>query len=113
MLTLLSLYSLHKVCTATRIPKSDNHRYVLDIGQSEDWFALQMVLLPCLLGYGLIGTRLFNHPDTLREANRYWKWIQTYAADDFQEAVRMGRGLSALFQSRYLTIYRSYREARC
>lgn len=68
-------------------------RYVLDIGQREDFFALQVALLPCLLGYGVIARRLYDDPSTKREGNRYWKWIQTYVADDYVEAVRVGREL--------------------
>jgi thiaminase len=48
-------------------------RYVLDIGQSQDWLALQIALLPCLIGYGIIAKRLFDDTNTLREG-RYWTW---------------------------------------
>jgi thiaminase len=65
---------------------------VLDIGHAEDWFALQIALLPCLLGYGTIARRLFDDPNTVREGNRYWKWIQNYVADDYTEAVQLGSG---------------------
>lgn len=54
--------------------------------------ALQIALLPCLLGYGVIGTRLLGHPDTVREGNRYWPWIETYSGPDYQGAVKVGRG---------------------
>src|SRR5690242_2581146 len=50
-------------------------RYVLDIGQSQDWLALQIALLPCLIGYGIIAKRLHQDPKTIREGNKYWKWI--------------------------------------
>ncbi|CAI6340256.1 unnamed protein product [Periconia digitata] len=69
-------------------------RYVLDIGQSEDWLALQIALLPCLIGYGIIARRLFEDPETAREGNRYWKWIQTYVAEDYCEAMEIGKGTS-------------------
>lgn len=68
-------------------------RYVLDLGQSEDFLALQIALLPCLLGYGMIAKRLFDDPETLRDGNKYWKWIETYVAEDYKEAVDIGRGL--------------------
>lgn len=67
-------------------------RYVLDIGVAEDWFALQIALLPCLLGYGVIAKRLYHDPKTKREGNTYWKWIENYVADDYAEAVRLGCG---------------------
>lgn len=66
-------------------------RYVLDIGQSEDWLALQIALLPCLIGYGIIAKRLYDDPKTVRES-KYWKWIETYVADDYGEAMKNGRG---------------------
>jgi thiaminase II len=68
-------------------------RYVLDIGHQQDFFALQMALLSCLLGYGAISRRLFDDPNTKREGNRYWKWICNYVAEDYVEAVRLGREL--------------------
>lgn len=70
-------------------------RYILDVGQSEDWLALQMALAPCLLGYGAIAQRLYQEKDTVREGNRYWKWIENYVADDYTQAVRLGSGKRA------------------
>ncbi|KAF1982236.1 thiamine biosynthesis protein-like protein (Thi-4) [Aulographum hederae CBS 113979] len=70
-------------------------RYILDIGHTHDYFSLQIALLPCLLGYGLIARRLFDDPATVRgdAGNRYWKWIETYVAADYVEAVGKGREL--------------------
>ncbi|KAK6610674.1 thiamine biosynthesis protein (thi-4) [Botrytis cinerea] len=68
-------------------------RYVLDIGQSEDWLALQISMAPCLIGYGEIAKRLHADPKTKREGNIYWKWIENYVADDFTEAVKVGSAL--------------------
>ncbi|OJJ46706.1 hypothetical protein ASPZODRAFT_152142 [Penicilliopsis zonata CBS 506.65] len=65
-------------------------RYILDVGQSDDWLALQMALAPCLIGYGAIAQRLYAEKTTLRTGNRYWKWIENYTADDYTEAVRTG-----------------------
>jgi hydroxymethylpyrimidine/phosphomethylpyrimidine kinase len=76
----------HQACTAYT-------RYVLDIGHQQDFFALQMALLPCLLGYGVIARRLYDDPQTKREGNVYWKWIENYVAEDYVEAVRLGREL--------------------
>lgn len=67
-------------------------RYVLDIGQSQDWFALQVALAPCLIGYGAIAKRLHADPKTRRDGNLYWKWIENYVDDDYAEAVRIGTG---------------------
>ncbi|KAI9934694.1 hypothetical protein AWENTII_005785 [Aspergillus wentii] len=68
-------------------------RYILDVGQSEDWLALQMALAPCLIGYGAIAKRLHAAEDTIREGNRYYKWIENYVADDYSEAVELGSAL--------------------
>ncbi|KAF7713371.1 Hydroxymethylpyrimidine/phosphomethylpyrimidine kinase 2 [Penicillium ucsense] len=68
-------------------------RYILDVGQSGDWLALQMALAPCLIGYGAIARRLHADKNTLREGNQYWKWIENYVADDYTEAVRLGSAL--------------------
>ncbi|KAL1301808.1 hypothetical protein AAFC00_005999 [Neodothiora populina] len=78
----------HQACTAYS-------RYILDVGQSEDWFALQMALLPCLLGYSVIAKRLHSiqDPEKPKEANRYRKWIDNYVADDYNEAVIKGCAL--------------------
>lgn len=67
-------------------------RYLLDIGQAQDWLALQISLTPCLIGYGVIATRLYDDPNTKREGNIYWKWIENYVADDYTEAVKVGSG---------------------
>jgi thiaminase len=67
-------------------------RFVLDTGSSDDWLALQVALAPCLIGYGVIAQRLFADPKTLRKGNRYWKWIENYAAADYSGAVELGIG---------------------
>jgi len=71
---------------------------VLDIGQSEDWLALQISLLPCLLGYSVIAQRLQElqktHPP--KTANRYLTWINNYVAEDYSQAVAEGRGMLIL-----------------
>ncbi|KAK0662917.1 putative hydroxymethylpyrimidine/phosphomethylpyrimidine kinase 2 [Lasiodiplodia hormozganensis] len=73
----------HPACTAYT-------RYVLDIGQSEDWFGLQIALMPCLIGYGHIARRLFDDPQTKREGNTYWNWVEQYVAEDYTDAVKAG-----------------------
>jgi hydroxymethylpyrimidine/phosphomethylpyrimidine kinase len=68
------------------------NRYVLDIGQSQDLFALQIALAPCLLGYGAIAKMLEVHPATVRDDNPYWDWIANYNAEDYVSAVQKGTG---------------------
>ncbi|KAK8092074.1 hypothetical protein PG997_002435 [Apiospora hydei] len=72
----------HQACTAYT-------RYVLDVGMSSDWLALQVALAPCLLGYGAIGQALHDEKNlaTKREGNTYYKWICNYVAEDYVEAV--------------------------
>ncbi|KAK6822668.1 hypothetical protein PG987_014213 [Apiospora arundinis] len=76
----------HQACTAYT-------RYVLDVGMSSDWLALQVALAPCLSGYGAIGKALYESRDTKREGNTYFKWIANYVAEDYVEAVKTGREL--------------------
>ncbi|KAI8338408.1 Phosphomethylpyrimidine kinase-domain-containing protein [Chlamydoabsidia padenii] len=68
-------------------------RFVLDKGASGDLIDLQVAMAPCLLGYGDIGMKLYNDPETKREGNPYWKWISNYAQDDYQTAVKVGEEL--------------------
>jgi thiaminase II len=63
-------------------------RWLLDIGQSEDWIALQMALASCQIGYGVAAKLLQADVDTKRVGNLYYKWIESYAGDDYQEASR-------------------------
>ncbi|RMY35279.1 hypothetical protein D0865_13953 [Hortaea werneckii] len=61
----------------------------------EDWLALQVALLPCLLGYGMIAQRLHEMQVTNppKQPNRYLSWINNYIAEDYTEAVKKGRDL--------------------
>ena len=58
-------------------------RYVLEAGYSGDFLDLLAALMPCVLGYGEIGTRLAHEaaPDT-----PYRDWIDSYAGADYQSA---------------------------
>ena len=67
---------------------------MLDIGQSEDWLTLQVALAPCLTGYGLWQRDFVCDDATVHSGNLYFKWIENYPADDYQEAVRKGSGKS-------------------
>jgi len=63
-------------------------RWLLDIGQSEDWIALQVALASCQIGYGVAAKLLQADVETKRVGNLYYKWIESYAGDDYQEASR-------------------------
>ncbi|TKA70061.1 hypothetical protein B0A55_06240 [Friedmanniomyces simplex] len=82
----LEQYEESQACTAYS-------RYILDIGQSEDWLALQVSLLPCLLGYSVIARRLQDLQPSLKSPNRYTTWINNYVAEDYTAAVAKGRAL--------------------
>jgi thiaminase II len=72
-------------------------RYVLDVGMSQDYLALQIALLPCLIGYGIIAKRLYEDPNTVRVGSRYWKWIEQYVASEYREAMMRGSDLIEKF----------------
>ena len=85
----METYDESQACTAYS-------RYVLDIGQSEDWLALQISLLPCLLGYNVVAKQLDERQKTHppKGENRYRTWIKNYIADDYVAAVETGCGMS-------------------
>ena len=55
-------------------------RYVLDAGFSGDFLDLMAALLPCVMGYGEIGTRLAAEATS----DTYRDWIDTYAGEETQ-----------------------------
>lgn len=61
-------------------------RYVLERGMSGDLLDLHVALAPCMLGYGEIGKRLAEDPDTKRDGNPYLDWIEMYASPEYQDA---------------------------
>jgi thiaminase len=67
-------------------------RFTLDCGMTGDVLDLYVALSPCLLGYGDVGLRLFEDPKTKHDSP-YWKWILSYACEDYQEACRTGEQL--------------------
>ena len=68
-------------------------RYVLDVGNSQDWLALQVAMLPCLVGYGIIAKQLFEDPKTVKEGNRYWPWVENYVCQEYLDAMTRGSDL--------------------
>jgi thiaminase/transcriptional activator TenA len=53
---------------------------------------LAAALLPCMWGYAEIGARLAQRPEPSPEP-RYRRWVETYAAGEFQELAAWCRGL--------------------
>ncbi|KAG8632023.1 hypothetical protein KVT40_001163 [Elsinoe batatas] len=97
-------------------------RFILDTGMQGDWFGLQVVMGPCLVGYGVAATRLHDEHSGVRgqakdaalamepvasdprqgqgagqregqPKKHYDKWIASYVAEDYQAAVKKGRAL--------------------
>ena len=66
-------------------------RFVLDAGVAGDLLDLQVALEPCVIGYAEIGRRLIRDPATVLAGNPYRPWIETYAADAYQEVARAHR----------------------
>jgi thiaminase II len=66
-------------------------RFLLDIGNQEDWLALIIALSPCLFGYIQAAEWLYNDPKSVRVGNNYWRWVENYIADDYRQAVEVGR----------------------
>ncbi len=60
-------------------------RYVLERGLSGDSLDLAVALAPCVIGYAEIGTWLAENAAAKGDDNPYQEWIDTYAADDYQE----------------------------
>jgi thiaminase II len=65
-------------------------RFCIEKGLSGDILDLKVALFACLIGYGEIGVRIVNDPNTKRENNPYYKWAENYAADLYQKSVTTG-----------------------
>ncbi|KAJ3243101.1 hypothetical protein HDU78_000795 [Chytriomyces hyalinus] len=85
----------HKELIATKEATANMSytRFFLEKGMSGDRLDLYVAMAPCLIGYGEIGLKLMNDPNTKREGNPYWAWIQNYGEADFQAAVQAGEEL--------------------
>ncbi len=60
-------------------------RFVIDIGVRGDALDLLVALVPCVLGYGEIGTRLGSAcGGSDLKKHPYAQWISEYAHDDYQ-----------------------------
>ena len=60
-------------------------RYVLERGLSGDSLDLAAALAPCVVGYAEIGSWLADNATAKGDDNPYQEWIDSYAADDYQE----------------------------
>lgn len=60
-------------------------RYVLERGLAGDSLDLAVALAPCIVGYAEIGAALAAETVTNGTDNPYREWIDTYAAQDYQD----------------------------
>jgi thiaminase (transcriptional activator TenA) len=76
-------------------------RFVLERGLAGDQLDLQVALAPCIVGYAEIGRTLADDPTTRLDGNPYRDWIETYAAEDYQQvAAAHARQLDDLWARR-------------
>jgi thiaminase (transcriptional activator TenA) len=94
-------------------------RFVLERGLAGDLLDLQTALAPCIVGYADIGRMLTADLGTRLDGNPYRAWIESYAADDFQQVavdhaeqmqmLAARRGGDARFESLRLTFRQATR----
>ena len=51
-----------------------------------------MALAPCLLGYGAAAKRVYSSTESMKKGNPYWRWVENYVSESYEEAVRKGSG---------------------
>ena len=61
--------------------------YVMAKGMEGGLLELYVALSPCSVGYGEIGRRLNESPDTIRQDNPYLDWIEMYSGNDYLKSV--------------------------
>jgi len=92
-------------------------RYVLEKGLSGDILDLYVALAPCVMGYGEIGEKLINSPETKKTGNPYLPWIEMYASDEYQEVVTASidqidkLAISRFTEARFDSLSKTFREA--
>ena len=65
-------------------------RYVLDAGMTGDLVDLYAALMPCSIGYAVIGKAILEDSNTLVEGNPYQSWIDLYSGEEFQSGSEKG-----------------------
>ena len=62
--------------------------FVREVGEREDWLALQVALVPCMYGYKIVGEYLYEWEGSVKgTANSYWGWVEQYAGQESVDAV--------------------------
>ena len=92
-------------------------RYVLERGLAGDVLDLHVALAPCVIGYAVIGKNLVDDPKTKMEGNPYKDWIETYAAEDYQDVARAAvlnldkLAASRMGEGRFEGLVKTFRQA--
>ncbi len=71
---------------------------------------LTMALMACLLGYGEVGLWLKKQSEVsnswaVLEGNPYKQWMDEYAGEAYQNAVKIGLGLSMIFPQQFFFLF--------
>lgn len=92
-------------------------RYVLDAGNQGNLLDLHVALVPCLIGYAVIGKWLQAQDFTkMDESNPYLPWINMYISDAFQdasnaEAAWLNQALAGVDEARFNELAAIFRDA--
>ncbi|KAJ3219159.1 hypothetical protein HDU67_002492 [Dinochytrium kinnereticum] len=70
--------------TSESLETSSYIRFILEIGSSGTLLDLSIAMLPCILGYGQIGSRIAAVGKV--QGNLYQPWIDYYASEAYQIA---------------------------
>jgi len=92
-------------------------RFLIDRGAAGDILELLVALSACIVGYGEVGAMLLHDPETVRQGNPYFRWIETYAGEEYAASAiaamdRLDRVWSARgSENRYPSLLRDFRTA--
>ena len=75
--------------------------FVREIGEREDWLAMQVALAPCMYGYKIVGEYLSTWDGSVRgRDNKYWSWVEQYTGNEYREAVAQSTELLEKYAAR-------------
>jgi thiaminase/transcriptional activator TenA len=78
-------YGISKIELENAIEENQNiayTRYVLEAGYSGDFLDLMAALMPCVFGYGEIGS---NNINSKPQNIMFQKWLETYSSSEYQK----------------------------
>ena len=83
--SLCGSYGISKIELENAIEENQNiayTRYVLEAGYSGDFLDLMAALMPCVFGYGEIGS---NNINSKPQNVMFQKWFETYSSSEYQK----------------------------